>query len=259
MSTIDIINRWYADLYDQEENQSDDVNLLLSVIGKAPQNVLEVCCGTGRILIPLAKANHTVTGFDMDDYMLERILPKAKGLTNINYSKADAVRDNWGNNFDTVILAGNILINIISDMDYKQAQKLFIKKANKALKLNGHLYLDFDYRLQPGKSYVNASERTIFERMDHRGNYGEFIIYDSNYDEKTQVSCFKRKIELVTKDGEKILRENVAIKHIPTILEVHEWLEEAGFKINSEYGDYNGNEISETTHKAVIWAEKIKE
>jgi len=54
------------------------------------------------------------------------------------------------------------------------------------------------------------------------------------------------------------VQENAEIKHIPTLLQVHEWLDKAGFKIVSEYGDYNGNQISETTHKAIIWAKKSK-
>ncbi|WP_055668716.1 class I SAM-dependent methyltransferase [Desnuesiella massiliensis] len=258
MLTIDVINRWYADLYDQEEIQIDDVNFMLSVIGEASKNILEVCCGSGRILVPLAKAGHKVTGFDMDNYMLERISPKAKGLTNINFSKADAINDDWGNNFDTVVLAGNILINIISSMNYKEAQKLFIKRSYDALKLNGHIYLDFDCFPHPENFFGNSDERIIFEGVDSLGSYGKIIISDGKYEPQTQITTFKRKTEIISKDGEKIVRESVGAKHIPTLLQVHEWLDQVGFKIVSEYGDYNGNPISETTHRAIIWAEKNK-
>lgn len=257
MSAIDVINRWYADLYDQEEIQIDDINFMLTVIGEASKNILEVCCGSGRILVPLAKAGHKVTGFDMDDYMLERISAKAKGLTNINFSKADAINDEWEKNFDTVILAGNILINIISNMNYKEAQKLFIKKAYKSLKTNGHIYLDFDCFTQPEKFFGNSDERIIFEGIDGFGNYGKIIMSDGNYEAQTQITTFKCKTEIIAKDGEKIVRESARTKHIPTLLQVYEWLDEAGFKIVSEYGDYNGNPIGETTHRAIIWAEKI--
>jgi SAM-dependent methyltransferase len=257
MSTMDIISRWSADLYDKEEAQTDDINFMLSVIGGDSKNILEVCCGSGRILVPLAKAGHKVTGFDMDEYMLGRISEKAKGLTNIDFSKADAIDDEWGNNFDTVILAGNILINIESSMDYKEAQKLFIKKSYNSLKFNGHLYIDFNCFSHPEKIFENSDERIIFEGVDSFENYGKMIISDSKYEQKTQITTFKRKIEIITKDGEKIVRESVGIKHIPTLLQLHEWLDEAGFRIVNEYGDYNGNPISENTHLAIIWAEKI--
>lgn len=190
--------------------------------------------------------------------MLERISSKAKGLTNINFSKADAINDDWGNNFDTVIVAGNILINIISSMNYKEAQKLFIKKSYDSLKLNGHIYLDFDCFMNPENSFGNSDERIIFEGIDSFGNYGKTIMSDGKYESQTQITTFKRKTEIITKEGEKIVRESVGTKHIPTLLQVREWLDEAGFKIVSEYGDYNGSPISEITHKAIIWAEKNK-
>ena len=258
MSKTDIINRWYANIYDQQENQTDDINFMLSVVGKDSKNILEVCCGSGRILVPLAKAGHKVTGFDIDDYMLERISAKSNNLTNITYSKADAINDDWGNNFDTVILAGNILINIVSSMNYKEAQKLFIKKSYNSLNLNGHLYLDFNCFPYPEEFFEQSDERIIFQGFDSFGNYGKMAISDSKYEEQSQITTFKRKTEIITKSGEKIVQESVGIKHIPTLLQVHEWLDEAGFEIVREYGDCNGNPISDTTHRAIIWAKKIK-
>lgn len=257
MSTIDIIKRWSADLYDQEETQTEDVNFMLSVIGGGSKNILEVCCGSGRILVPLAKAGHKVTGFDMDEYMLERIPAKAKGLTNINFSKADAMHGDWGSNYDTVILAGNILINIVTDNNYLEAQKLFLRKSYNSLKLNGHLYIDFNCFLHPEIFFGNPDERIIFKGTDSYGNYGRIIMSEGKYDKQTQITTFKRKTELITKEGEKIVQESVGTKHIPTLLQVHEWLEEAGFLIVNEYGDYDVNPISETTKRAIIWAEKI--
>lgn len=256
MSTIDIIDRWYADIYDQEEIQTNDVNFMLSVIGEDLQCILEVCCGSGRILVPLAKAGHKVTGFDMDEYMLERIPAKTSGLANLSFSKVDAIGGDWGNNFDTVILAGNILINIVSSINYKEAQKLFIKKSYDALKPNGHLYIDFDCFQHPENIFGNSGERIIFEGIDSFGNYGKVTMSDSTYEKQTQITTFKRKTEIITKDGERISRESVGVKHIPTLSQVHEWLVEAGFRVWNEYGDYNGTPITEDSLRAIIWAEK---
>jgi len=60
--------------------------------------------------------------------MLERILVKASGLSNISYYKADAILHDWSKDFDVVILAGNILLNIESKMPYEQAQELLLRK-----------------------------------------------------------------------------------------------------------------------------------
>lgn len=74
------ISKWVADMYDLKVTETNDVDFLLSVIGPTPKRILEVCCGSGRILVSLAKAGHTVTGFDADEFMLAKIAAKAEGL-----------------------------------------------------------------------------------------------------------------------------------------------------------------------------------
>lgn len=99
-----IIAKWNADMYDQNVDETNDIEFLQSVISSVPQKILEVCCGSGRILVPLAEAGHNVTGFDMDEFMLSRITAKAEGLNNLTWRKVDAVKDDWGTGFDIYIL-----------------------------------------------------------------------------------------------------------------------------------------------------------
>lgn len=54
----EIYDKWFADLYELEETETEDVLLLLSLLGSKPLKVLEPACGSGRILVPLAKAGH---------------------------------------------------------------------------------------------------------------------------------------------------------------------------------------------------------
>jgi len=102
----------YGCSYDENYSDTDDVELLYSLIGGVPKNILDVCCGTGRMLIPLAKAGHNMTGFDCHIGMLARLHEKAKGLTNIKYYYADAISSEWESNFDVVLLAFNVIQNI---------------------------------------------------------------------------------------------------------------------------------------------------
>ena len=161
-----IKSHWYAYLYDKQENQTYDVELMLQILGDKPKEILEVCCGGGRILVPLAKAGHNVVGFDMDEDMMSQIPRKITGLSNIKFYRADAIHSDWGSDYDVVVLAGNIMINIETDMDYKEAQKLFIKKAADALKVGGYIYLDFDLHAHPEKIFNSIRERVHFEGTD---------------------------------------------------------------------------------------------
>jgi SAM-dependent methyltransferase len=255
----EIRKHWYAYIYDQEVTETDDIEFLLEMIGKKPQNILEACCGTGRILVPLAKVGHKVTGFDIDEYMIERISEKIVGMDNIKYYKSDAIKDDWGNSYDTVVLAGNVMMNIETDGNYKDAQKTFIQNAGKALKTGGYIYLDFALHHNPEIIFgPNQEDRVIFEGYDDTGIDGKYILCgESSYNKVTQMNYGKRKLELILQNGEKNIFEYNSNKRIPKLKEVKEWLKENNFSIEKEYGNYNKEPISEKTNRAIIYARKI--
>ena len=175
MNIEKIKSYWFAYIYNQQENETDDVNFLRSLIGTESQYILEVACGAGRILAPLAEDGHRVVGFDCDEDMLSFVGEKLVRCS-AHYYLADAVSDPWGSGYDVVIEAANLLINILSDGEYEYAQKLFISKAARALRSGGKLYLDFNLFADPEKQYSCDTERVVFEGCDDRGVYGVYSI-----------------------------------------------------------------------------------
>ena len=105
-----IMRHWYASVYEQFERNPHDVPFLLRILneqaGGAPQNILEVACGGGRISVPLARAGHTVTGFDADPYMLLRCYHQAKDLPNPRAFEGNVAQPDWGKGYDVVRFAG---------------------------------------------------------------------------------------------------------------------------------------------------------
>jgi SAM-dependent methyltransferase len=249
-------------MYDQEETETNDVDFLLSVVGNAPKRILEACCGSGRILVPLAKAGHTVFGFDADEFMLAKIQRKAAGLANITWQAADAVHDDWGAGYDVVVLAGNILYNIVSDMDYAKAQELFIKKAASALNHGGYVYIDYrpgGHRVtQKEPSSTDDRDRVVFDGTDSDGNHGRMVILAGSYDAETQMNSFTRRFELTLKTGEAIRKDIPCQKHFAPLEQLHGWLADAGFAIGREYGDCNGNPLTDDSRSVVIYARKAE-
>ena len=67
MDTNEIRKHWFAYIWDIGENQIVDVEFMLKILGDKSYKILEPCCGTGRILIPLVKAGYKITGFDVDE------------------------------------------------------------------------------------------------------------------------------------------------------------------------------------------------
>ena len=62
----------FAEVYDAIYEGRDDTGLWLEIAaGAAGRPILELGCGTGRVLLPLARAGHEVTGIDLSERMLD--------------------------------------------------------------------------------------------------------------------------------------------------------------------------------------------
>ena len=255
-----IISKWIADLYDQKVTETEDVDFLLSAIGQTPKRILEVCCGSGRMLVPLAKAGHTVSGFDADAFMLAKIPAKAEGLGNIQWRAADAVHDDWGTGFDVVVLFGNILYNIVSDVDYAASQELFLQKAAAALVPGGYVFIDYSpggHRLtQQEESHKDSGAWIVWEGTDSEGHHGKMTLLAGDYDKNTRLDSFTRRFELTLKNGESIMQDIPSVKHFASLAQIHEWLSAAGFTIEQAYGDDTRSPITNDSTRAVIIAKK---
>jgi SAM-dependent methyltransferase len=67
-----------AAIYDAVYGVRDDTGFWLAVAAGVDGPVLELGCGTGRVLIPLARAGHEVTGLDLAPHMIERARAKLR-------------------------------------------------------------------------------------------------------------------------------------------------------------------------------------
>ena len=269
MSKKFISKHWYAHAYEQFENQTDDVEFFIDVLRKetcgTPQNILEVACGGGRICVPLAKAGHNVTGFDADEFMLLRCCNKMKGIPNIACYQADAIKSDWGTGFDVVVMAGNILINIETGINYTEAQRIFFRKAAAALRKGGHLLLDYDQHSDKSaaKFFNRLGESGRLgvetEYLDDLGTVGKFKHYGGVYDPVTRICTWASHKELTTNNGERIIESTTGHKHIPTLEQVYGWLSDAGFVVEKTFRNYKNEPLTESEPdyvKATIWARK---
>ncbi len=255
-----ICRHWWGCIYDQYEHGSDDTRLLLALIGDTPRTVFEVCCGSGRVLVPLAEAGHNVVGIDADAGMLARIPAKAKGLTNIRYTLADALTTDWGSAYDVVVLGCNTLMNIEHRDDDKAAQQLFIQKAADALKVGGHFFLAFDHYPKPEDVFVREGSltRSWYSGTDDTGVFGQTYSCGGLYNPVTRIAVWANHIELTMPDGVQYIMPTHGHKYVCTREEVHGWLKGAGFVIEQEYGDCNRAPFTGQQGWDVVWARKVE-
>lgn len=76
--------------------------------------VLDAGCGTGRVSIELARRGYALTGLDIDPAMLAVARRNAPDLA---WIEGDLASTDLDTTFDTVVLAGNVLIFVATDTE----------------------------------------------------------------------------------------------------------------------------------------------
>ena len=249
-----------AEIYDQSETYTDDVELIQTLIqGSGHLRILEPFCGTGRILIPLALAGHTLVGLDNAAGMLLRAREKIKNLDQDTQSKislieADVVEANWPKNFDLVILGGNCFY----ELSTPEEQEKCIMAAASALKPGGCIYVDNNHMegaldpswqvpgIRSGFPTGVCSDGTSVE------SWTETIWFDAS----NRLAKFRRLTRVKFPYGKTIEQEYFQQKHPVSTAEVQSWLETHGFTIADLYGDRKGNPYSTESNRAIFWARR---
>lgn len=121
-----------------------DAAFLLDLIGPPPKAVLELGCGTGRVLIPLAEAGHDVVGVDGSAFMLEQLARKAARLPRSVLDRLKWVEASWNDyelgaeRFDAVVCPFSSFQRNITI----EEQDRFLGLARRHLKPGGLLAID---------------------------------------------------------------------------------------------------------------------
>jgi len=253
---------YIEEIYDRVEPGITDVLTLRRLIGDRKLRILEVFCGHGRILLPLAEDGHMITGIDLSATFLGILEQRVSGLAetirrNVTLIRADAVAGNYPTSFDLVILGGNCLYELGRPED----QEACIRNAAQALKPGGRLWLDCDH--QEGelkKSWQSVGEVNANAFPSGVCTDGAVVKSTSEniwFDAGRRLVRGRRKT-VVEKDGRVLHEQEFVVQtHPPSTVEMRQWLEGNGFEIVSLWGDH-ANEIPYTDEsgRATFWARK---
>jgi 2-polyprenyl-3-methyl-5-hydroxy-6-metoxy-1,4-benzoquinol methylase len=133
-----------AELYDLEHASFQaDIELLLNFSEVVGDPILELGCGSGRLLIPLAEAGFTVTGLDISRPMLDRAaaaVERAGVQEQVTLFEGDMreAANAPGGPFGLVILSLNSLMHLTTP----EAQRAALVSAREALDPRGQLIID---------------------------------------------------------------------------------------------------------------------
>lgn len=251
-----LLEYWKAYLSMQQEDESSMIACMQRLLGTEPLRILEIGCGSASLGAALAQAGHDVTGMDSSSIMLQFAAEKARQLPRLHIQNADAFLEAWGSNYDAVILGANLICTLITDWDYKQAQKQLIRRAGDALRPGGKLILDFDCPDRLSAYSAEANQKLSLKGTDDRGNTGRHFIFDSSVNEKARTIRITSRTEILPSKGHPFRATASCTRHYPTLPEICTWLFREGFTIELLHGGYHEEPFDLQHRRAVIAARK---
>lgn len=198
------------------------LELLWSKLDVRPANVLEVCCGTGKLCRALAKKGIKMTGVDLSQQMIDIAIRKANQENlDIAFSCQDAAKLDLPWTFDAAFSFFDSLNYITQPEDCRAA----------IAATASHLQEGAPFVFDLNTAY--AFEQRMFDQSDLKPNRKVRYKWVSRYDPQSRI-C---RVEMSFWAGERYFEE-VHEQRAHSMEEVTEWMKAAGFTDVTFYDAY---------------------
>ncbi len=203
--------------------------------------ILDLCCGHGRHLLPLAKMGYFMTGLDLSKKALAMLAKKAKNeKINVRIIRSDMRKIPFKNEFDAVINMFTAFGYLeTDDEDFK-----VLKAVAQALKPGGKFLIDIVNRDRMVANFQPKSWEKV----------GKLLVLEERiYHPKTR--RLTTKIQILDKKGK--WHKTAHVVRLYSLREMKKNLSKAGLKIMKVYGDTIGNQrFTRNSRRLVILAIK---
>jgi SAM-dependent methyltransferase len=245
-----------AGLYDAFSFDAD-VPLYLELAASAGGRVLEVACGSGRLLLPLAGAGFEVVGIDASPHMLAIARQKLE-----REGVRAAVREADMRTFD-VLDRGPFDLAIVAVKSFaylteRADQQACLERIAAHLRPGGLLAIDF---LNPQPEWISAAVGSmrddLLQRSDEHGVTVSRVESVVSTDLSRQVRVIRSAYEVIDDGGQVVAKRFVEWPYRFTYrFEAEHLLERAGFDIQSVYGGYAHEPLTTSSNAIVFVAER---
>ena len=244
-----------ARYYDAENSEtSDDLAMYSQLAAQASGGILDVGCGTGRVLLHLAGAGHRVHGIENDRAMLSRLeskldaQPKLRQLIAADFG--DARTHDWNRDFALILLSYNALMHFHELDD----QLDLLRNLRACLAADGKLVIDL-----PNAAPAFAAEDSdalTFERSFLEPESGHLVMLQS-------VSWLDRARQILSVewiydeiDGDGRVRRLIAPHRLRYffLAELRLLLERCAFRLESVLGDTQGGPYDAESERMIVHA-----
>ena len=206
--------------------------------------ILELCCGTGRLTLPIAKDGYNISGVDYTSSMLDQAKVKASeaGLE-IRFIEADIRTLNLQDKYDLVFIPFNSIHHLYKNEDLFRAFNV----VKNHLKEGGLFLLDC---FNPNIQYIVEGEKEPKEIAAYTTDDGREVLIKQTmrYESKTQINRIEWHYFI---NGEFNSIQNLDMRmFFPQ--ELDSYLEWSGFDIIHKYGGFEEEVFNDNSGKQVF-------
>ncbi len=247
----------FARFYDADyRHYTDDIDAIFDLAAECGEPILELGCGTGRVLLPMATAGHIITGIDISSALLELARQKVRIAhceSQTSLVKADLrTFDLPQKNFTFAFCTSNTLMHLTTQAD----QLAVLRNAHRHLQPNGLLLLDLFNPDLPRSLAINGLQELADQWEDEtRGTQiCKWCVRTMDWAEQIQETLFI--YEEFFPDG--------TVRRTPCPFplrflwrsEAELLLEKAGFAVTEIWGDFDGNPYEMSSEHLILLARK---
>ena len=205
--------------------------------------ILELCCGTGRLTIPIAQEGYTICGVDYTPSMLEQARAKAaKAGLEINFIEADIRTLDLQEQFDFIFIPFNSIHHLYGNKDLFRA----LEGVKKHLK-DGGLFL-FDC-FNPNIQYIVENEKGQTVIAEYKTDDGRKVLIKQTmrYESATQINRIEWHYFI---NGEFHSTQNLDMRlFFPQELDAY--LEQVGFNVIHKFGGFGEEAFGNESEKQI--------
>ena len=236
-----------------------DMDTILTLAQQTTGPVLELGCGSGRLLLPLARAGHTITGVDNSAAMLARARIVLQNeppdvQQRVTLLQADMAQMELGNGrFALAIIPYNTFMHL--DSTQKTAT---LKRVKQYLMENGRLFIDL---INPFAIAATPNDRAFSLEShftDPQTGHIVLQIASSHLDDSTQQLQITWIYDASLPSGGPVHRTiAVASYHYLFPHQIELLLHEAGLRLDSLAGDYDQSPFAEESERLLVTAVSV--
>ena len=234
-----------ANIYDGMKTNIVDLQFYKRWLPKNKDaRILELCCGTGRLTLPIAKDGYDISGVDYTSSMLEQAKIKAfEGGLEVEFIEADIRTLDLPEKYDLIFIPCNSIHHLYKNEDLFKAFNV----VKNHLKEGGLFLLDC---FNPNIQFIVEGEKEQKEIAEYITNDGREVLIKQimRYENKTQINRIEWHY-FINGEFNSIQNLDMRMFYPP---ELDTYLKWNGFNIIQKFGGFEEEAFNDNSEKQIF-------